>query len=92
MAINEELGALRRGLSGAAALLAPGGRLAVVSFHDGEDGLVKRSFRAWAADGRARLVARKVRPGRAEVLVNRRARSAVLRAVENIAPESRPCG
>ena len=39
--VNDELGQVERALTQAAALLAPGGRLVVVSFHSGEDRLVK---------------------------------------------------
>jgi 16S rRNA (cytosine1402-N4)-methyltransferase len=48
--VNDELGEIERGLEAAAQLLAPGGRLVVVSFHSLEDRLVKR-FMA-AAGGR----------------------------------------
>ena len=41
MAVNDEMGELERGLVAAEALLRPGGRLVVVSFHSGEDGAVK---------------------------------------------------
>ncbi len=41
MAVNDEVGELERGLAAAEALLRPGGRLAVVSFHSGEDAAVK---------------------------------------------------
>ena len=40
--VNDELGEIERGLAGALSLLAPGGRLVVVSFHSLEDRIVKR--------------------------------------------------
>lgn len=47
---NDELGTLRRGLDQAWNLLAPGGRLAVISFHSLEDRVVKEYMRAKARD------------------------------------------
>ena len=49
--VNDELGEVERGLAAAARLLAPGGRLVVVSFHSLEDRIVKRFMRD--AAGRA---------------------------------------
>ena len=49
--VNDELGEISRALAAAIALLAPGGRIVVVSFHSLEDRLVKRAF--LAAAGRA---------------------------------------
>ena len=46
--VNDELGQIERALAQAAGLLAPGGRLVVVSFHSGEDRIVKRFMQAAA--------------------------------------------
>jgi len=54
MAVNDELGQLERGLSAALELLAPGGRLAIISFHSLEDRAVKQRFRTWAGVGTPR--------------------------------------
>ncbi len=83
MAVNEEREALEEGLKGGAAVLSPGGRLCVISFHSLEDRLVKHSFRRWEKEGRSQvLTAKPVRPSAAEVAANPRARSAKLRALE----------
>jgi 16S rRNA (cytosine1402-N4)-methyltransferase len=50
--VNDELGEIERGLEQAAGLLAPGGRLVVVSFHSLEDRIVKRFMREAAGRGR----------------------------------------
>jgi len=82
-AVNEEGDELRSALALAEAWLVDGGRLAVISFHSGEDGAVKRCLAEGARAGRWRLVTRKpLRPGPSEVARNRRARSAVLRCAE----------
>mgnify|MGYP001764853138 CR=1 FL=1 len=94
--VNAELDELRAALDAAEALLRPGGRLAVVSFHSLEDRIVKQFLRdasgavanasrhlpqIAAADARTfSPVAKAVRPSEAELLRNPRARSATLRA------------
>lgn len=83
IAVNDELDEIARGLPALFAWLAPGGRLVAISFHSLEDRLVKRFFRKWARAGKAEILTPKpLRPDRAEVRDNPRARSAKLRAVE----------
>jgi 16S rRNA (cytosine1402-N4)-methyltransferase len=83
--VNDELGSLAEGLRKAFEHLAPGGRLAVISFHSLEDRLVKRYFRELAAEDKARLITKKpIVPSIDEVAANRRARSAKLRIIEKI--------
>ena len=50
MAVNDELGSLRRGLEAVWGVLKPRGRLAVISFHSGEDRVVKRFGQALARE------------------------------------------
>jgi 16S rRNA (cytosine1402-N4)-methyltransferase len=97
MFINDELGQLRQALDAALELLAPRGRLAVISFHSLEDAVVRDFMKRHsnvdprlaslpvvppAALPRLRLVGRKQRAGAAEVARNPRARSALLRVAE----------
>jgi 16S rRNA (cytosine1402-N4)-methyltransferase len=81
MAVNDELGCLERVLPKSIRWLAPEGRLAVLSFHSGEDRLVKQFLREESERGALELLTRKVvEPGATEVAANPRARSAKLRA------------
>jgi len=85
IAVNDELGALREGLASAWKRLAPGGRIAVITFHSIEDRIVKHAFAARASAGEGSLIARKPTvPSREEVAVNPRARSSKLRVIEKI--------
>ncbi len=81
IAVNDELGALKEGLAGAARLLTSGGRLAVLSYHSLEDRIVKREIERL---GLRALNKRPVRPSNEEVRRNPRARSAKLRIMEKI--------
>ena len=98
--VNRELEEVEAALPQAVSLLAPGGRLCVISFHSLEDRLVKRFMRREAqgdpiyaelpdvpphARPRLQLIGGAVMPGDAEIARNPRARSAVLRVAERIA-------
>ena len=95
IAVNDELGQLVQALEAAESVLAPGGRLVIVTFHSLEDRIVKRYFQiASGQEGqgsrhgparqraapRYRRPARAVKAGEAEIALNPRARSARLRA------------
>ena len=100
MAVNDEMGQLERGLDEGLALLKPGGRMAVITFHSLEDRMVKRFFRnhegkmvslqqggeRWEGlEPRMRRVVRKaVNPSEEELTRNARARSAKLRVAEKV--------
>ncbi|TAK04746.1 16S rRNA (cytosine(1402)-N(4))-methyltransferase RsmH [Patescibacteria group bacterium] len=85
IAVNGELENLDRGLAAALTLLAPGGRLAVISFHSLEDRIVKHAFQRWTQEGRATILTKKpltATPN--ETKTNPRSRSAKLRVAEKI--------
>lgn len=100
MAVNEELQELEAFLRAIPDYLAPGGRVAVISFHSLEDRLVKRAFRLEATGcicpreqvvcvcghkERLRILTKKpLIPDEAEIAANSRARSAKLRAAERL--------
>ena len=92
IAVNDEIGALKEGLAAALNALAPGGRLAVISFHSIEDRIVKNMLRDAAQAGLGTVNKKPLIPSRTEVLQNRRARSAKLRVFERIAalPSAEP--
>lgn len=80
IAVNDELGRLERFLPQAVEALAPGGKLAVISFHSLEDRIVKRFFREQARLGQLDLLTKHpATPSFAEVTTNPRSRSAKLR-------------
>jgi 16S rRNA (cytosine1402-N4)-methyltransferase len=82
IAVNDEMGALRDGLSGAWNMLSPGGRIAVITFHSIEDRFVKQYFLKLETEGLGERITRKaVAPSREEIVENPRARSAKLRVV-----------
>jgi 16S rRNA (cytosine1402-N4)-methyltransferase len=98
IAVNEELEMLAAALPAFRDALVPGGRLGVITYHSGEDRIVKNAFREWGRDcicpprhpvctcrGRAlgRVLTKKpVFPSPDEIASNPRARSAQFRAFE----------
>ena len=100
IAVNDELGEVERLLAGALDVLAPGGRVAIISFHSLEDRLVKTAYAEWAKGctcppdfpvcvcGRkpkVRLVGKRpIVADEDEVNDNPRARSAKLRVAEKL--------
>lgn len=83
IAVNGELDEVGEFLAAAPLRLKAFGRLVVISFHEGEDGLAKSKLREWAASGEFTLPTRKaVKPGGAEIASNPRSRSARLRVLE----------
>jgi len=85
IAVNHELDNLRTFLEHVVDRLRPGGRLAVISFHSLEDGLVKRLIRRTVAEGRmSELTRRPVVADQHERAANPRARSAKLRVAQRV--------
>lgn len=97
--INRELDELQACLEQSVRILAPGGRLVVISFHSLEDRIVKRFMRNQSKPDEMyagmpevppearpvmRLVGKAVRPGASEVARNPRSRSAVMRVAERL--------
>ena len=98
IAVNQELETLVAALPAFRDALVPGGRLGVITYHSGEDRIVKNAFRDWGKDcicpprqpictcrGRAlgRVLTKKpVSPSSDEIASNPRARSAQFRAFE----------
>jgi 16S rRNA (cytosine1402-N4)-methyltransferase len=83
IAVNDEMGALTDGLSGALQSLAPKGRVSVITFHSIEDRIVKQRFVAWEKEGIGTRITRKpMLPSSDEITTNPRARSAKLRIFE----------
>lgn len=95
--INRELEQLQQVLPQVLDVLAPGGRLVVISFHSLEDRIVKRFIRdnvrgddfplgvpvtSDALNPRLRVIGKPIKPSAAEVAANPRARSAIMRVAE----------
>jgi len=86
IAVNREMESLATLLRDGPALLSPGGRMLVISYHSLEDRPVKERFRALVNGGGYVAITRKViKPSAAETAHNPRARSARIRCIERSA-------
>ncbi len=84
IAVNDELGVIRRALPQAVEVLAPGGRLAVITFHSLEDRIVKHYFKS-VPSTHIRIITKKpLEASEAEYADNPPSRSAKLRVIEKI--------
>jgi 16S rRNA (cytosine1402-N4)-methyltransferase len=101
--VNDELGELRKVLADALTILKPGGRLVVIAFHSLEDRIVKQFMREQnrgitlprrvpvmgEMPGKTmRLIGKAIKASEAEVSVNNRSRSAVMRVAEKLQSSS----
>ena len=89
VAVNREIDVLEPAFRAAAEILAPGGRLCIISFHSLEDRVAKQTIKA-LSQGPAPLLIRKTKkpltPSQEECRTNPRARSAKLRVAERRSP------
>ncbi len=98
--VNHEFEEIRAALAGSLSVLAPQGRLCVISFHSLEDGIVKRFMQEQSqedpvyaglpdvpvhAQPKLRRVGKAIHPSEQEIAANPRARSAVMRVAERVA-------
>ncbi len=99
MEVNQEVMVLEKMLEDGIEMLSPGGRMAVITFHSGEDRIVKNTFRQYARGcicppefpvcrcghkPKVRLVGKMIQSGEDELEKNVRARSAKLRIIEKV--------
>jgi 16S rRNA (cytosine1402-N4)-methyltransferase len=85
IAVNQELKIIKPAIKDAFSLLKIGGKLAVISFHEGEDRIIKRTFLELVNEGVALATGKQpIVPDNQEIAVNQRARSAKLRIIERL--------
>jgi 16S rRNA (cytosine1402-N4)-methyltransferase len=85
IAVNQELKIIKPAIKDAFSLLKIGGKLAVISFHEGEDRIVKRTFLELVNEGVALQTGKQpIVPDNQEIAANQRARSAKLRIIERL--------
>lgn len=83
--VNDEYGALEQALHRGIDILASKGRMAIISFHSGEDRIVKNIFKNYHQQEKIMLITKKpITPSDEEITLNPRARSAKLRIIEKL--------
>lgn len=85
IAVNSELENIKIALPKAFNLLKTGGRMAVITFHSGEDVIVKDIFKELEGEGNALIITKKpISPSEKEIESNKSSRSSKLRVIERI--------
>lgn len=81
--VNQEYENIRSVLDALPGLMSPQGRVVVITFHSGEDAIVKKIFRQHVNSNQALLLTKKpLKPARSEIQKNPRSRSAKIRAIK----------
>lgn len=85
IAVNDELEVVTETIHAGIKYLAQGGRFSIITFHSGEDRIVKHLFKTYADQGIIKLITKKpIVPTDKELQINPRARSSKLRVVEKL--------
>ena len=88
IAVNDEFGELERGLKAIEEVLAPGGRVSIITFHSLEDRIVKRFIKA--SETLEAINKKVIKPSYEETKINPRARSAKLRIARRVEEYEKP--
>jgi 16S rRNA (cytosine1402-N4)-methyltransferase len=78
IAVNDEFEGIKEFINDSYQMLSPGGVISIITFHSGEDRIVKKVLKSYETKTNKQS---KVKPGRKEILENKRSRSAILRTI-----------
>lgn len=81
IAVNDEYDGIQELVEDGYEILSPGGVMSIITFHSGEDRIVKNLFKSLEIKGNKQV---KIKPSREEELENKRSRSAILRTIKKI--------
>jgi 16S rRNA (cytosine1402-N4)-methyltransferase len=83
--VNDELQVVTDAINAGVKILQTGGRLVIITFHSGEDRIVKHLFKSYSDQGILHIITKKpIVPSLSEIRANPRARSAKLRIIEKL--------